>query len=265
MKRKMIGSQNQIAHYDLQGHVGRLFFATDVHGEFSKLHFALRDVGFSPSHGDLLFLGGDLVDRGPESKDVLDWLYEPWVHSICGNHEALHIEAFRNLYDYRTCHSAATLGQHGGLWAFDMARSDQQKYIDMFKSMPLAMELQTDFGIVGIIHAEVPYANWESWKNATKTEFENHCVADAQWARRKYRAKNSAVVEGIDVVLVGHTPTDSYKPEVLGNVVYSDCGAVWGNDFQLVEINKELIEGVKHARERNQEAGETRVSRSKRL
>ena len=40
------------------------YVASDVHGCFSSLKFALQRVGFSPAR-DRLFCVGDLVDRGP--------------------------------------------------------------------------------------------------------------------------------------------------------------------------------------------------------
>jgi len=36
---------------------------------------------------DQLFSVGDLVDRGPESHRVLEWLARPWFFAICGNHD----------------------------------------------------------------------------------------------------------------------------------------------------------------------------------
>ena len=36
-----------------------------------------------------LFAAGDLVDRGPYSPRVLEWLEHPWFASVRGNHEQL--------------------------------------------------------------------------------------------------------------------------------------------------------------------------------
>jgi serine/threonine protein phosphatase 1 len=55
---------------------GRDFAVGDIHGCFSKLDAALCQVRFSPVH-DRLFAVGDLVDRGPESAQVLEWLDQP--------------------------------------------------------------------------------------------------------------------------------------------------------------------------------------------
>ncbi|MBZ0074391.1 metallophosphoesterase [Bordetella hinzii] len=48
---------------------------------------------------------GDLVDRGPESADVLKWLERPWFHAICGNHDLM---TWRRAIRFRTSIIAST-------------------------------------------------------------------------------------------------------------------------------------------------------------
>ena len=67
--------------------IGRDFAVGDIHGCFTALQIALDAIGFSPET-DRLFCAGDLVDRGPGSHLVVDWLDKPWFFSTRGNHEA---------------------------------------------------------------------------------------------------------------------------------------------------------------------------------
>ena len=53
---------------------GRDMVVGDIHGNFSQLRRTLNMLHFSPDKGDRLFSVGDLVDRGPESDEVLSWL-----------------------------------------------------------------------------------------------------------------------------------------------------------------------------------------------
>lgn len=69
---------------------GRDFAVGDIHGCFSYLERSLEVIGFDEGV-DRLFSVGDLVDRGPESDQVLTWLGKPWFHAICGNHEVMAI------------------------------------------------------------------------------------------------------------------------------------------------------------------------------
>lgn len=65
---------------------GRDFAVGDIHGHFTALQGALDAVAFDPVR-DRLFSVGDMVDRGPESEQVLDWLAKPWFFAVQGNHE----------------------------------------------------------------------------------------------------------------------------------------------------------------------------------
>lgn len=93
-----------------------------------------------------MFSVGDLVDRGPESDRVLEWLARPWFFSICGNH------------DFMTWRSA--LGRpyaevdrlaHGGVWLGTLAVDEQRRIGAGLAALPLAMELETAAGLVGLV------------------------------------------------------------------------------------------------------------------
>lgn len=65
---------------------GRDFICGDIHGCYSLLYSELDKLNFDESK-DRLFCTGDLVDRGPESLDVLDIIDKSWFHSVLGNHD----------------------------------------------------------------------------------------------------------------------------------------------------------------------------------
>lgn len=84
---------------------------------------------------------------------------------------------------------------------------DKLSIYQAFKSLPLGIEiLLPNDRAVGIIHAEVPYNDWDQFKAITKAELEWDGEATAQWARSWYSQKYNGIVKGIDTVLVGHTP-----------------------------------------------------------
>lgn len=240
--RKIIGSCNHIAQYDLREFKGRIFFVTDVHGYYGLLHEALRDVAFN-SETDLLFSSGDWTDRGPDSKHVLDYLYEPWIHSTRGNHEEIFIGTVDENWTGRNTNC---LLSNGGVWAAFLEEGEIQAIYDMFKSLPLGIELLLPRGRkVGIVHAEVPGYDWEFFKNVTEQELEWNEQAVAQWARRWYDRGFNAQVAGVDFVLVGHTPTDSGEVEQHGNMVFCDGGSFFRNKINLIEINDEFMRNIK--------------------
>lgn len=80
----------------------RLYAIGDIHGYFE--HFAvlirrLADDGMDPARDTVVFLG-DYIDRGPESRDVVElvraWTdrYPHWM-ALRGNHEQLMIDALK--------------------------------------------------------------------------------------------------------------------------------------------------------------------------
>ena len=89
---------------------GRDFAVGDIHGCFTALEAALDSIGFSAAV-DRLFCAGDLVDRGPESDQVLRWLDKPWFFSTMGNHDLM---AYRYALDDPQALSSVV--NHGGAW-----------------------------------------------------------------------------------------------------------------------------------------------------
>ena len=227
---------------DMREHKGRIFFTTDLHGHFDLLHEKLREVAFD-STKDILITGGDNADRGPDSQHVLDYLNEPWFYSVKGNHEQLLIEACEEGWSGA---SSRCLYQNGGEWVFDML--DAGKHIDIkaiyesFKSLPLAIELilpTETVGVtetVGIIHAQCPYNNWTEFKDAKEQDLVWNAEATAQWARTNYDYRLELHIEGVDRLLVGHSPTRSGKVEILGNTWYSDIGSFFRGKISFIQL-----------------------------
>lgn len=212
--------------------VGRDFFTTDLHGCYDLLHEQMKLHAFDTSK-DRLFVGGDWCDRGPQSADVLDYIYEPYIHSIQANHEAMLISAYENNLNGQ---SAQMLFFNGGQWYWDCTPEKQKAIYEAFKELPLAIEIETPNGLIGIIHAEVPYGDWEAFRNISDIELEMNGEAVAQWARTKYDKQDKSNVKGLYKCFVGHTPTKSGNIEQIGNVFYSDLGAFFRNRLCFVEI-----------------------------
>ncbi len=64
----------------------------DIHGCYAELCDLLDQAGLSPD--DEIIALGDIVDRGPESPQVLDFFRrQPNAHSLMGNHERKHVRS----------------------------------------------------------------------------------------------------------------------------------------------------------------------------
>ena len=78
----------------------KLFCVSDIHSFFTPLKKELDRKGFEPNNlNHLLVVCGDAFDRGPESKEVYEWLNNLTnVVLVKGNHESLMEEVWNRGY-----------------------------------------------------------------------------------------------------------------------------------------------------------------------
>ncbi len=214
---------------------GRDLIVGDVHGHFSRLRATLDRLGFDSAAGDRLFCVGDLVDRGPESEQALAWLELPWFHPVQGNHErmALHYAAGQEDEDeYAT---------DGGGWNIRNTPARREEIARRLARMPIAIELETALGTVGIVHADCPTPAWSDFtaaleSDATSDDAREVLIETAQWSRERCLGMCDDEVEGVRAVVVGHTTMTRWLR--LGNVIHIDTGAWIGDtarDFLILD------------------------------
>jgi serine/threonine protein phosphatase 1 len=214
-----------ISHFE-KNTEGNDYVVGDIHGMYDQLCNQLSGLSFN-TNKDRLFSVGDLVDRGPESWHCLNLIYKDWFFSVLGNHEDM---MFRGMVDGDAEHYQCWM-MNGGTWAIDlMDGTDTFEFAlrDMRNMFPLAIEVETDSGMIGIVHGDAPMF----W-SPSLIELENHTL----WGRKRITDNIESVVKDIDHVYVGHTPLE--KITTLGNVTYLDTGAVFGNnrDLSIIQIN----------------------------
>lgn len=202
---------------------GRDFVCGDVHGALSLLAEALTRLRFNP-RVDRLILCGDLVDRGEQSPAAADLLSEAWVFSVRGNHEQMLLDG----YEHGGNEWAAELSlKNGGRWFLGLSAAEKARHLAAYRALPLVIEVPTEHGLVGIVHAEVPYnQNWQQFTTAIEHQDEVACDS-ALWGRNRVKYRIAANVEGIWRVFCGHTLRPSI-PQWLGNVCFLDTGAQAG-------------------------------------
>jgi serine/threonine protein phosphatase 1 len=214
--------------------VGRDFIVGDIHGCFTKLKAHLDTIGFNPDACDRLFSVGDLVDRGDENDAALEWLAQPWFFAVAGNHEDMAIRWANG--EFPSEHYIA----NGGAWNVVNSLDRSLVFAGEFMQLPIAIELETSKGRVGIVHADCPFHSWETFKEElSDAQGGEEFIRDALWSRYRIRAAkfgiNTSNVTGIRAVVVGHTPMDS--PTWVNNIFHIDTGG-WhpqGSGFTVVD------------------------------
>lgn len=209
---------------------GRDMAVGDVHGCFSLLQKSLDAAGFDPAR-DRLFCAGDLVDRGPESPEALDWLRRPWVFSCMGNHDFM---AWRRA-EGRPYAMVDHL-EHGGEWLDELDADQKSETAAILRDLPIALEVPTVLGPVGIVHADFPYDDWAQaagMKLVESARFGD--LMSCLWGAGRYEARYEHPIKGVRALLQGHICI--HETLILGNVHYIDTGG-WrdGGRFTLLDL-----------------------------
>ena len=177
---------------------GRDFVVGDVHGCFRTLERALAELHFDPDC-DRLFGVGDLVNRGPHSIEALEWL-EGRFHAVAlGNHE-------RALLPWLEA-PPGTPPFAGSEWSSGIAPSERPRWLAVLVSMPLAITIETPYGDVGIVHAEVPHRTWS--EATAMIERGDDVAVDVALLglaapAETIRARQSLPVSGVRALVHGH-------------------------------------------------------------
>ncbi|TMV05888.1 metallophosphoesterase [Brucella haematophila] len=190
----------------------RLYAIGDVHGRFDLLqdmHGLIRaDLDHRPVHDWRIIHLGDYIDRGPQSKEVLDFLidaarHDPRILSLLGNHD----EGFLNYL--ATGDTAGIFALHGGVetglsYGVELDFSDTDKarrshealvkavpqaHIDCIRAMPRWLS----FGDFFFCHAGVDPA----------LPLEEQDPDDLIWIRTLFLKWTDPLAK---VIIHGHTP-----------------------------------------------------------
>lgn len=223
---------------------GRDLIVGDIHGHFSQIEEALASLQFNPET-DRLFSVGDLVDRGPECPAALQWIEKPWFHAVQGNHEDMAIR-----FGKRDCQmDVGIYVANGGGWNVANTFEERAEISHALATLPIALEIETEGGLVGVVHADCPTMTWHEfaevlrtgWVRTKQGEMRNSRTAlsgvidVAMWNRARIENRYMDGVPDVRAVVVGHTPLR--QVEVLGNVYHIDT-AGWlpnGTGFTFLD------------------------------
>lgn len=211
---------------------GRDFVVGDIHGQFDTLRTLMSQVQFDTDN-DRLFAVGDLVDRGAQSEQVVDWLGKSWFHSVRGNHEQMVIDCMGGCGD---------VGRHirnGGAWFYKLPTYIKLEIVTALQGLPVAIELELANGEqVGIIHAEVD-DDWREGVAALTGRRGEVAFIDAKkaalYSRVKFDTQDSNIIKGMHKIYVGHTTVASVRG--MGNTIYIDTGCSFSDGvLSMVEL-----------------------------
>lgn len=97
--------------------------------------------------------------------------------------------------------------------------------------MSLVIEVETDVGNIGVLHANAP-DDWIVYSAVDDDAIDDSTLYDTTWGRDRIYGRHAGPVKNIDYVVVGHTPVNEVVN--LDNIVYIDTGAVFKRPLTIL-------------------------------
>ena len=117
---------------------------------------------------------------------------------------------------------------NGGGW-WKLLEDDQiSTCIRIGRSLPMAININTSKGVIGICHAQPPTS--DDWDDVHKEE----STVAMLWSRKKIRNYFQNDVVNVYKTIHGHTVISEIVR--LGNSMFIDTGSVFGGKLTLIEI-----------------------------
>ena len=217
----------------------------DIHGCLSTFKCLLEDrVSLVPE--DELFLVGDLIDRGPDSKGVMDYVMELMnagfkITTIRGNHEDMLLESARDerfLVTWMYNGAEATIRSFGVDFDLETERNVsgyiEERYFDFLNGLEYFIELEDYF----IVHAGFNFRSTDPFSNTHAMIWSRSMRYDAG------KAKGKRIIHGhtpVSLDEIRHSLDDDSNSliNIDGGCVYSyypDLGNLVGIDLENREL-----------------------------
>ena len=208
----------------IKKHLKKTFIVGDTHGCFKEFLTLLKAVDYSPKTHRLILVG-DIINRGPLSLEMLEWVRTKGVEMVRGNHEQAFIQGIRN---------NSLLSPALKKLKKDM-KKDLNQWLDWLEALPFYIE-DEDFLVVhaGLVPQEHPqYSDphllmnirtWDGQGEDLKSEF------NPAWY---------SCYKGEKTVIYGHWANQGLK--IRKNTIGLDTGCVYGHKLSGVLLPERKI------------------------
>lgn len=218
------------------------YICSDIHGQYRLFLQMLEKIQFS--NDDKMYILGDLVDRGPESLELLqDVMQRKNIICLLGNHEQMMYGYIRERYSGYYSHWL--YGCNGGQETYikfnKLNRKEQNRILDYIRDMYLQVEISIGDNVFLLTHsAFLSDVGTVKWKKAYPEDVE-FVTWNSPWRSYEY-VSPSLYQEDKRMHIIGHVPTIA-KPKMWlpgkmpetptayvnkeYNIVNIDCGCAW--------------------------------------
>ncbi len=198
---------------------GKRLLVSDIHGCYQTFRYLLEsEWGFS--YDDELYILGDYIDRGPASRQVVDYILSLrqngyTVHTLIGNHEDMMLEAMNDELQFRNW---LINGGNTTLASFGIHYPDEfhEDYQQFFNELDYYYELDSAF----LVHAGFDFSDQNPFSAYKSMLWIRDFHVDADQLKNKF-------------LIHGHTPiTPQAVQKSIDNKAMNiniDAGCVFNN------------------------------------
>lgn len=190
----------------------------DIHGCLKSLERLISEI--SPNENDKLIFLGDYIDRGPDSKGVVDYLIELSKRINCvfirGNHEQMLLDVVDNKDDTY-------------LWLINGAQATWRSYGSL-QSLISNEEHMEFYRNTKFYHIEDNYLFVHAGVRP-KILLDKQDMRDLIWIREEFITKNHGLGY---VVVFGHTPFENAL--IMEDKIGIDTGCVYGGKLTAYNL-----------------------------
>jgi serine/threonine protein phosphatase 1 len=203
----------------------KIFAVGDIHGCYDKLAAMMKILPWRKDEGDLLLFIGDYIDRGPKSREVVEFLVQLRQEGgefvfLKGNHEKMLLDYYIQQKDqmlYVANGGAETIASYveGGIGrkAFVLP----EEHLEFFLSLTLFHETEDYIFVHAGLKDSIPLTEQSE--------------EDLLWIREEFIY---SAYDWNKRVIFGHTALEI--PFVTPGKIGIDTGAVYGNKLTAVEL-----------------------------
>lgn len=233
--------------------MGRILAISDIHGQHAMLVALLNKIALQPD--DTLLFMGDYVDRGPQSKEVLDTVLSlRETHGatlLMGNHEAIMLRAFtanhRKPWEHwiNVCGGVETLESYG-LRVADFDTTN----LPLLKQLPTTHPLRAHLQAIETMGYYVAYDDVVFVHGGVDPELplDETPISTLLWIRKEFHMG----YHGEKTIVFGHTPsyrlhgtkhnTDVYYGP--NRIIGIDGGATFGGQLHCLDWTNKRVYSV---------------------
>ena len=228
--------------------MGYTYVVSDIHGDYAKYKKIFDSVNFSDD--DVLYLLGDIVDRGNEScKILLDAMMRPNVYPIYGNHDLTALHCLKplmqeitdqNIEEVLTPENYLALQDwlsQGGQPMFDeftnLTLEQKEMVIDYLEDFEGYAELEVNAKNYILVHAGIE--DFKEDKPLSSYQLDQFVFSPIDYNHVYFNDK---------IIITGHTTTNlienNPKPFYIyqgNNHIAIDCGCGYGNQLGVIRLD----------------------------